>query len=354
MFIRKLHLTNYKNHEKKVFSFDNDVTAFVGLNGVGKTNILDAIYMLCIGKSYFSSSDKHCVRHGESFFRLSMEVSDSAHKNVVLTYEMGKRKKIVVDDLQLRKSSEHIGRFPTVVVSPNDHILITGSADERRKFIDQSLSQLSTEYLQDLINYNNALKQRNAMLKQAEEFGLDQGLLAIYNEKLDAHGTRIFQSRSNFFNQIEDFFKESFKALSSKDEGFSMTYKSHLEEGSLLKQLKENLSRDLILRRTSKGIHKDDVKFNMTGGLIKDFGSQGQQKTFLFALKLTQFNFFKAQLKKVPLFIIDDIFDKLDQERSQNLIKFLIKQQGQVFISNTDEHIFQSVINVPVQIEKIK
>ncbi len=228
MFIRKLHLTNYKNHEKKVFSFEEELVAFIGLNGVGKTNILDAIYTLCIGKSYFSSSDKQCIRQGQDFFRLETAIEDADAKEVVITFEKGKRKKIIIDGLQLTKNAEHVGSFPAVVVSPNDNSLILGSSEERRKFIDQTLSQISQEYLITLIRYNKILKQRNALLKAAEERGLDKNLLAIYNEDLVRLGMFIHAKRVELFQDIQAYFVESFSYLSAKNEAFEVVYKSDL------------------------------------------------------------------------------------------------------------------------------
>ena len=354
MFIHKLHLTNYKNHEKKIFSFKEKMNAFVGLNGAGKTNILDAIYFLCIGKSYFSSYDKHCIKHDEGFFRLQTDIETTGNNDIVLTYELGKRKKIKVNDIPLSKAADHIGHFPIVVVAPNDNVLILGGAAERRKFIDLSISQINRTYLENLIKYNNVLSQRNALLKQIEKKGLNKSLLAIYNEDLISYAKLIFDERKLFIKKIEQFFNESFQYLSAKNEGFSIQYKSDLLEYGLGDLLDNSLQKDIILKRTTKGIHKDDLVFNMGDELLKDFGSQGQQKTFLLALKLTQFNFLKAQLNKVPLFIIDDIFDKLDSKRSQNLVKFLAKQRGQVFISNTDSHIFQNIIDVPMQLIEVE
>jgi len=354
MFIHKLSLTNYKNHEKKVFSFHEKMNAFIGLNGAGKTNILDALYFLCIGKSYFSSFDKQVVKHDNQFFRLVAEIETDTKNKIVVTYELGKRKKIIVNDIPLLKAANHIGNFPVVVVAPNDNILILGGSSERRKFIDVSISQINRTYLNDLIKYNNVLSQRNALLKQAEKKGIDKSLLAIYNTDLVRLGEQLFQERKKFVQEIESFFKESFQFLSAKNEGFSIKYKSDLQEHSFEELLENSLQKDLILRRTTKGVHKDDLIFSMHNELIKDFGSQGQQKTFLLALKLTQFNFLKDQLNKVPLFIVDDIFDKLDNERSKKLIQFLAEQNAQVFISNTDEHIFQELINLPVEIFKIK
>jgi|SaaInl5LU_22_DNA_1037371.scaffolds.fasta_scaffold00306_24 DNA replication and repair protein RecF len=350
MFIHKLHLTNFKNHEKKSFDFDKEIIAFTGLNGVGKTNVLDAIYFLSIGKSYFSSTDKSAIRNGTDFFRLEMDIKNDDKHRVVITNQLGKRKQIAVDDALYEKNSTHVGRFPVVVVSPNDQVLITGGSEERRRFMDQSLSQLNREYLQALLKYNQALKQRNALLKNAEEKGLDKKLLSIYDDELCQQAEIIYAHRLAFFEDIQAYFKESFTALSEKDEGFKLRYVSQLGKRGLCDLLQENLKRDIILRRTTQGIHKDDVKFEMSGQLIKDFGSQGQQKTFLIALKLTQFNFLKAHLKKVPLFIVDDIFDKLDPRRSKNLIEFLNMQQGQVFISHTSSDTFEELDDLPIQI----
>lgn len=353
MFIRKLQLTNFKNHQKKVFSFDESMVAFVGLNGVGKTNILDAIYVLCIGKSFFNTSDNNCILQGEDFYRLSMDVVEDSSSKLVLTYEKGKRKRILVNEVPYAKNSDHVGHFPAVMVSPNDNQLILGTSEDRRKFIDLSLSQISAPYLAHLLKYNSILKQRNALLKQAEEKGLDKNLLAIYNEGLCEHGQFIHELRKVFFQDIQAYFEKSFEFLAAKNENYSLSYKSDLIEGNFKEILEKSLQKDLILRRTTKGIHRDDVLFKMNGESLKEFGSQGQQKTFLLALKLTQFNFLKARLNKVPLFIIDDVFDKLDSKRSQNLVRFLVEQKGQVFISNTDNHIFQHVMELAIQIIEV-
>ena len=210
MFIHKLHLTNFKNHEKKSYDFQKEIVAFTGLNGVGKTNVLDAIYFLSIGKSYFSSTDKAAIRNGEDFFRLEMTIEDTAKHQVVVTNQLGKRKQIAVDGEPYEKNSTHVGNFPVVVVSPNDHVLITGGSEERRKFIDQSLSQLNKEYLRALMAYNQALKQRNALLKQAEDRGLDKELLNFYDSKLCEEAEIIYEHRLAFFEDIQAFFKQSF------------------------------------------------------------------------------------------------------------------------------------------------
>lgn len=353
MFIRKLQLTNFKNHGKKTFLFEEKLLAFVGKNGLGKTNILDAIYFLCIGKSYFSRNDKLCIKQDESFFRLQMEIEDDEKKEVILIQELNKRKSIRVNELAYEKLSDHLGVFPIVIVAPNDNQLILGGAEERRKYIDQTLSQLSKKYLRVLMEYNALLKERNALLKQAEEKGLNKTLLEIYNQKLCENAQFIFEQRKVFSQDILNYFKESYRVLAGKDEDFNIEYQSDLENNSLDDLLQKSLPKDLILKRTTKGVHRDDFIFSMGGEALKDFGSQGQQKTFLLALKLTQFNFLKAQLNKVPLFIIDDIFDKLDAERSVNLVKFLAEQDAQVFISHTGRDIFQAVLDLPIQLMEL-
>lgn len=354
MFIRKLHLTNFKNHEKKVFSFNEKMIAFVGLNGVGKTNILDAIYFLCLGKSYFNTSDKYCIKHEEGFFRLEMQMEEASYKKVVITFEKAKKKIIAVDDFMHQKNSLHVGIFPAVILTPDDNMMILGGSEERRRFMDMTISQISQDYLQKLLRYNTTLKQRNAFLKMNQDKVIDRNLLAIYNDELVCNAQMIFEFRKNFIEQIQEYFEKSFQFLASKNEGFSLHYKSDLQKDSLQNILSKSLDKDLFLGRTSSGIHKDDVIFSMKDAALKDFASQGQQKTFLLALKLTQFNFLKAHLNKVPLFIIDDIFDKLDPERSKNLIQFLNKEQGQVFISNTDKNIFQELMSSPIQIIEIQ
>ncbi|MCB9256653.1 MAG: DNA replication and repair protein RecF [Chitinophagales bacterium] len=353
MFIRKLQLTNFKNHAKRTFLFEENLLAFVGKNGMGKTNILDAIYFLCIGKSYFSKNDKLCIKQEESFFRLVMEIDDIESKEVILIQELNKRKNIKVDGLAYEKLSDHLGVFPIVIVAPNDNQLILGSAEERRKYMDQTLSQLSRTYLRALLEYNALLKDRNALLKQAEERGLNKALLEIYNQKLSENAQFIYEQRKSFSQNILAYFKESYRLLAGKDEDFNFCYQSDLEHNDLTQLLEKSLNKDLILKRTTKGIHRDDLIFSMGGEALKDFGSQGQQKTFLLALKLTQFNFLKAQLNKVPLFIIDDIFDKLDAERSINLVKFLAEQDAQVFISHTGKDIFQAVLDLPIQLMEL-
>lgn len=353
MFIRKLHLTNFKNHEKKVFSFQEKMLAFVGLNGVGKTNILDSIYFLCLGKSYFNTSDKFCIKQDEAFFRLEMNIENSQFEKVVVTFEKFKKKLIAVDDVKHEKNSLHVGIFPAVMLTPDDNIMILGGSEERRRFVDMTLAQISQEYLQKLLRYNATLKQRNAYLKMNHDKAIDKNLLSIYDKELVSNAAIIFEFRKKFIEQIQEYFEKSFQFLASKNEGFTLKYKSDLYSDSMQNLLSKSQEKDMFLGRTSVGIHKDDLIFSMKDEALKDFASQGQQKTFLLALKLTQFNFLKAQLNKVPLFIIDDIFDKLDPERSKNLIQFLDKEQGQVFISNTDKQIFQELMSAPIQIIEV-
>lgn len=342
MFIRKLQLTNYKNHEKKVLFFDKNLVAFVGLNGIGKTNILDSIYHLCIGKSYFTNYDKNCIQTEKDFFRISCTFDNQ--DEILVINEFGKKKKIFLNDVEYEKNRYHVGKYPIVLLAPDDNILIIGGSEERRKLIDQTLSQIDAQYLEHLINYNHILKQRNALLKAAEGQinRIDKHLLGIYDKQLVNHAQYIFDKRANFFEKGAKVLAEMGNYFSEKQEQHQWEYKSQLKNESYEKLLQQNLTKDCILQRTSVGIHRDDAIFLIDNEKLKYFGSQGQQKTFLLALKLTQYNFLKVHLNKLPLFVIDDIFDKLDDHRSQKLVQFLIASESQIFVSHTSPLKFDS------------
>lgn len=339
MFIRKLQLTNFKNHAKLSFSFNKNIVAFVGLNGIGKTNILDALYFLCVGKSYFSTTDKNCIKEDESFFRIEQKITlnNNEENDVVVVLEQNKRKKIVLNDNPIDKLTELVGKFPVVIVAPNDNMIILGGSAERRKFLDYTLSMTDRDYLENIVQYNHYLKQRNALLKLDEGQRINESLLEIYNKHLISLGAYIYEKRSHFIDDLQAFFTESFKYLTAKNENYKLAYNSHLQKETFENLLSKSLKSDIYLQRTTKGIHKDDLEFKIEDKDLKEYGSQGQQKTFILALKLAQYNFIKSKLNKTPIFIIDDIFDKLDIERSQNLIKYLIAQDSQVFISNTSK-----------------
>lgn len=339
MFIRKLQLTNFKNHTKQAYSFHKNIIAFVGLNGVGKTNILDALYFLCIGKSYFSTTDKNCIKENELFFRIEQNISlNSIEENeVIIVLEKDKRKKIILNDNPIDKLTELMGKFPVVIVAPNDNMLVLGGSTERRKFLDYTLSITDMGYLNNIIQYNHYLKQRNALLKIDEGKQINESLLEIYNVNLVKHGIYIYEKRQQFVKDLLPFFIESYSYLTTHIENYGIEYESHLLKENFEKLLSKSLKSDIYLKRTTKGIHKDELNFIINSKELKEFGSQGQQKTFILALKLSQYNFIKSKLNKSPIFIIDDIFDKLDTKRSQKLISYLLEQNSQVFISNTSK-----------------
>ncbi|MCD8528778.1 MAG: DNA replication and repair protein RecF [Chitinophagales bacterium] len=340
MFIQQLRLTNFKNHEKKVFHFNEKMVAFIGLNGVGKTNCLDAIYFLCIGKSYFTSKDVNCIYNGQDFFRIEMLFNEK-EKNV-LVLETGKKKRIETNGNEIKKLSHFVGKYPVVIIAPNDNMLILGGSEERRKYIDQCLAQTDGVYLENIMKYNKVLKQRNSLLKNAEEKGMDKVLLQIYNEDLNQTAHYIYTKRKEFIEKVIPILESTYAYLSAEAEHVNLTYKSDLEKGEFLKKLEENFQKDILLKRTTKGIHKDDLVFEIENFSLKDYGSQGQQKTYLLALKLAQFQYIKNCTGKTPIFIVDDIFDKLDGQRSKKLMQFLQKEQGQVFLSNTTSSIFDT------------
>lgn len=338
MNIKQIHIVNYKNHENIKLNFEKNVVCFVGLNGVGKTNILDAIHFSCVGKSYFSGTDKICMRDIAQFFRLETNFVDN---KVVVTLEKGKRKKIVLNDAPVGKLSNFMGKFPIVVIAPDDNVIILGGSEERRKLIDHTLAQTDAQYFQHLNDYNKILIQRNALLKKNDDRNLDIALLEIYNEKLIPPAEYIYNSRKKFIEEIKPHFDKAYKAICEEKEAFTIHYESKLSSKPLGELFKNSMAKDAILKRTTEGIHKDDLIFMMDDFKVKQYSSQGQQKTYLMSLKLAQYFYLKEKLEKPTFFIIDDIFDKLDTKRSKNLINFVCEKGNQVFISHTSKSMLE-------------
>ncbi len=348
MFLKQLQLTNFKNHEKKEYHFSKNLNIFFGKNGVGKTNTLDAIYLLCIGKSYFNTSDINMVHFNHDFYRIKMQLLDTEENNVVISYKLRGSKNIEINKQKQGRISSLVGKFPVVMLCPSDQNVIVGSSEHRRKYMNQSLCQVNSNYLSTLMQYNKILKQRNAFLKQQKGRLNNKTLLHTYNDSLIPLGKNIFEERIKLLDHLKSYFTESFTHINAKKEAFSLHYNSQLLNKNFEQLLYESEAKDIALGRTTKGIHKDDLSLKIHKHTVKEFGSQGQQKTLLTALKLTQFNYLKNNLKKVPLFLIDDIFDKLDKERSLNLVAFLSSQEGQVFISNTSKDAFSVLDEVNI------
>ncbi len=338
MHLKRLSLINYKSFSSKELEFSPVINCFVGNNGVGKTNILDAIYHLSFGKSYFNPVSTQNIKHGTEFFVIDGEFEkEERSEKIICSFKKGAKKVIKRNGKAYERFSEHIGFLPLVIISPADRDLIIEGSETRRKFIDGVISQSDKAYLSNLIAYNKVLTQRNSLLKYFvanQTFSADT--LTIYNDQLHQYGTALFEKRKEFLETFIPIFKEQYAAISDQEEQIDLSYESKLSETPLKNLLEENLAKDRIVQYTSVGIHKDDLNFTIAGYPIKKFGSQGQQKSFLIALKLAQFHFIKQQSKTTPILLLDDVFDKLDENRVSQLIA-LVEQEnfGQLFLSDT-------------------
>lgn len=338
MILKSLSLLNYKNFDSKTFEFNDTINCLVGNNGVGKTNVLDAIYHLSFGKSYFNPIASQNIKHDEDFFVVNGEYNkENKSEKIVVSLKRGQKKVIKRNAKAYEKFSEHIGFLPLVIISPADRDLITEGSDTRRKFIDSVISQSDKSYLEYLIKYNKALAQRNSLLKYfALNNTFNQDTLDIYNAQLHTFGTEVFNKRNDFLETFIPIFKSRYQAISNGNEIVDLVYKSDLFDNELESLLKKVINKDKAVQYTSVGVHKDDLLFNIDEHPIKKFGSQGQQKSFLIALKLAQFDFIKQQSGVNPILLLDDIFDKLDEERVTQIIKLVDDENfGQLFISDT-------------------
>lgn len=348
MFLKKLQLFQFKNHQETNLNFDNPVICFVGNNGVGKTNILDAIHYLSITKSYFNYIDGENVKFDSQYFNIkgSFEKNNNLHE-IECNYHIGKKKVIKLNNKKYLRFSEHIGAFPIIIISPTDTNLISENSDVRRKYLDSTIAMYNTSYLQVLIKYNKALKQRNFLLKKYAESGIyDNISLELYEKQLINNGNVLFEERKKFMSQFVPVFKKYYDEISNLNEGVSLEYSSQLYNSSFSELIYNNINKDKLSKKTQCGIHKDDILFKMDNHLIKKTGSQGQQKSFLISLKLAQFDFIKKKVNFKPILLLDDIFDKLDNERIFKIINLVNKDVfGQVFITDTNEERSKEILN---------
>ncbi|WP_439131238.1 DNA replication/repair protein RecF [Polaribacter sp.] len=338
MYLQKISLVNFKNITSQSFDFQEKINCFVGNNGVGKTNVLDAIYYLSFTKSYFNAVAVQNIKHGEGFFMIEGDYKlNDRNEKIICSLKKGQKKVLKRNDKAYGKFSEHIGQFPLVIISPADRDLVIEGSDTRRKFIDGVISQQNKTYLQDLIAYNKVLSQRNALLKYfAANRTFDALNLSVYDEQLANYGAKIYEIRKDFLATFIPIFNVKYQVISGDKEQVNLNYKSQLHDFLMPDLLKKSLEKDKILQYTTSGIHKDDLSFEIGEYPIKKFGSQGQQKSYLIALKLAQFEFIKQKSNVTPILLLDDIFDKLDENRVSQIIDLVNNDEfGQIFITDT-------------------
>ncbi|MBT0812064.1 DNA replication and repair protein RecF [Litoribacter ruber] len=337
MHLKNIKLNQFKNYKQERAVFSKEINCFLGMNGSGKTNLLDAIHYLCFTRSAFNSIDSQNILHYESFFTIAGEF-DREGKDLELRciFEAGKKKQLVLAGKAYEKMSDHIGQFPVVMIAPDDIQLIKGGSEDRRKFVDSMLSQLDRNYLQSLVRYQHFLKQRNALLKQFAEGGrFDKELLEPYNIELISLSKVISQKRLEFIENFSPKLEHHYRVISDSKEAVSVGYESHCEPEGFEKVFRDSLHRDLALKRTNKGIHRDDFAFEIDGFPLKKYGSQGQQKSYLIALKLSQFQVLEEGMGVKPILLLDDIFDKLDDARIEKMVSLVADHQfGQLFITD--------------------
>lgn len=337
--IGNISLIRFKNYHHRNFQFSGRIVGITGKNGSGKTNLLDAIYYLCFTKSYFSSNESRNVRYNATGFRLEGAFERQAiPEKVICTVKDGNKKEFKRNEEIYTRFSGHIGQFPSVMIAPDDAEIIIGGSEERRKFIDGLLSQLKLDYLDHLIAYNKLLQQRNSLLRAIAERQEEQPLLLdTLDEQLAHRGSFIFKEREQFLQTFTGAVQRLYDYIAGSHEVVDIQYQSALQGKLLPALLRENRRKDILLQRTSEGVHRDDLVFLLDGHPLKSSGSQGQRKSFLFALKLAQYEIIREFKQLPPLLLLDDIFEKLDSERISRLIHLVCQDNfGQVFITDTD------------------
>ncbi|MFM6976814.1 MAG: DNA replication/repair protein RecF [Sphingobacteriaceae bacterium] len=348
MWLQRLSLLNFKNYEEANLDFSPTVNAFTGNNGAGKTNLLDAIHYLSLCKSYFNPIDSQQIKQSADFFMVQGVFELQKKKETIAcSLKRNQKKQFKRNKKEYQRLADHIGLFPLVMISPYDVSIVMEGSEERRKFMDNAISQTDRDYLDELIQYNKCLNNRNALLRQIAQTGkYDPMLLEIYDEQLANSGTVIFNKRRTFMAAFTEIFNQHYSFLSGDAELVNLVYESPLQEDTLANLLLKYSDKDRILERTTVGIHKDDLVFSIHGMPLKKFGSQGQQKSFLIALKLAQYTYLKKQNGFEPLLLLDDIFDKLDDLRTRKLMQKVSDHDfGQIFITDTSSTRIQAIFD---------
>jgi len=348
MYIQELSLVNFKNFEHAEFKFSEGLNCFIGNNGAGKTNLMDAIHYLSFCKSFLNSIDAQNIRFDQDFFMVQGKYSRlDSDETIYCGLKRNQKKIFKRNQKEYKKLSEHIGLIPLIIVTPSDTNLISGGSEERRRFVDAVISQYDAVYLDNLIRYNRALLQRNNLLKQftgGNSFHLET--LEVWDDQLVKYGLQIHKSRMAFIEKLQPVFQKYYELISGGKELVGLHMQSDLTGSDFELLLKQSVGKDRALQYTTCGIHKDDFDFELAGNPIKRFGSQGQKKTYLVALKLAQFDFMKELSGLTPILLLDDIFDKLDKNRVEQIVKLVADDHfGQIFITDTNrEHLDQIII----------
>jgi DNA replication and repair protein RecF len=339
LFLYSISLFQFKNYDYKHYSFTKRIVGICGRNGAGKTNLLDAIHYLCFTKSYFGRSDASNVKHGQQGFRIEghFVLNEKEEKAVCILRETGK-KEFALNDEAYTRFSKHIGHYPCVVIAPDDVELIIGGSEERRRFVDTLLSQLDPVYLQALIHYTKILQQRNSFLRSLNEgFARDLSVLDVLDEQLAKEGDVVFQKRAAFLKEFLPIAAKLYREISQQEETIDLIYDSELHQSPLAELLRITRQKDMVLQRTSAGVHRDDLVFNLGAQTFKSIASQGQRKSLLFALKLAEVEILKREKGFPPLLLLDDVFEKLDEERISNLLANVCSdEETQIFITDTN------------------
>lgn len=338
MFLQSLHLVGFKNYSQADLAFVPTVNCFTGFNGSGKTNLLDAINYLCVCKSFINPIDSQNIKQGEDLFVVQGVFDNGGvEEEIFCGLKRNHKKQFKRNQKEYERLADHLGLFPVVLISPEDSIIILGGSEERRRFVDSTLSQTDKDYLDHLMAYNKVLQQRNTALKQfAADRRFDNDLLAIYDEQMAMHGQPVFEKRRNFLNEFTALFNRQYQYICNGEETAAIEYDSHLNGGDFAQLMLDSREKDRITQYSNIGIHKDDLLFSLNGFTVKKFGSQGQQKSFLMALKLAQFEYLYKVKKVKPLLLLDDLFDKLDDNRVQKILEMVSHNDfGQIFITHT-------------------
>ncbi len=344
LYIQDLHVVNFKNHSDKRIRFLPKLNAICGNNGTGKTNLIDAINYLCLTRSYFNTNDTYNIKEQEQYFTIDGSfVKNQNTENYFCGFQEGGKKILKKNQVPYEKLSEHIGQLPLIMNAPADAALVTGGSSERRKFVDGTLAQTDNKYLAALLKYNKFVEQRNAQLKIFDkQNNFDAGLLQLFDEQMAPLNAYIYHARKAFFEEILPYFLQYYTEIANKEEPVNIRYLSEFSNQSYLQAAASNYRRDMALGYTTSGIHRDDMELLFNHQPVKKWASQGQQKTVLLALRLSQLRYIENQLGIKPILLLDDIFDKLDYHRCKALIKLLNGDQvGQVITTHTSTEIFE-------------